>query len=179
MCKEMPISAVGRFTHRSTHQAKAICSPYFDLALVEADFSGVKALAIDETLLARSQVNLTLAADAERRAMIIVTEGRGFEAVEELATALRGHGGNHEAINSASIDMSTAHIMGVTENPQNSRITFGRFHVVAHASTAIDKTRRIEQGTDSDLNGLRWTLKKDCAHLGGDRTRHHVHRDDD
>ena len=44
---------------------------------------------------------------------------------------------------------------------RHARITFDKFHVVAHASAAVDKTRRIEQKTDPSLKGLRWTLLKD------------------
>ena len=39
------------------------------------------------------------------------------------------------------------------------------FHVIAHASTAVDRTRRIEQKTDPSLKGLRWALLKDRERL--------------
>jgi transposase len=48
----------------------------------------------------------------------------------------------------------------------NARITFDKFHVLAHASLALDKTRRIEQKTDPSLKGLRWALLKDRSKLG-------------
>jgi len=40
-------------------------------------------------------------------------------------------------------------------------VTFDKFHVVAHASAAVDETRRIEQKNDPSLKGLRWALLKD------------------
>ena len=43
--------------------------------------------------------------------------------------------------------------------------TFDKFHVIGHASTAVDKMRRIEQRTDKSLKGMRWTLLKDTAKL--------------
>lgn len=61
------------------------------------------------------------------------------------------------------IDMSPAFIAGVGENLPNARITFDKFHVIGHASTAVDKMRRIEQSTDKSLKGMRWTLLKDTA----------------
>ncbi len=61
--------------------------------------------------------------------------------------------------------MSPAFIEGVTEHLPSARITFDKFHVIAHAWTAIDKTRRLEQKTDPDLKGLRWTLLKDREKL--------------
>jgi transposase len=62
--------------------------------------------------------------------------------------------------------MSPAFIKGVTEHLPDARITFDKFHVVAHASLALDKTRRIEQKTDPSLKGLRWALLKDRSKLG-------------
>lgn len=57
--------------------------------------------------------------------------------------------------------MSPAFIKGVARQLPNARITFDKFHVVAHASAAVDQTRRIEQRTDPSLKGLRWKLLKD------------------
>jgi hypothetical protein len=61
--------------------------------------------------------------------------------------------------------MSPAFIKGCGEAFPNARITFDKFHVVWHASTAVDKMRRIEQRTDRSLKGLRWSLLKDRSRL--------------
>ena len=61
--------------------------------------------------------------------------------------------------------MSPAFIRGVTDHLPNARITYDKFHVVAHASTAVDQTRRREQRTDPSLKGLRWALLKDRSKL--------------
>jgi transposase len=61
--------------------------------------------------------------------------------------------------------MSPAFIKGCTEELPNARITFDKFHVVWHASTAVDKMRRIEQRTDKSLKGMRWSLLKDRSLL--------------
>jgi len=63
------------------------------------------------------------------------------------------------------IDMSPVPIRGVGEHPPNASITFGKLHVVAHASFALDKTWRLEQRTDPDHKGLRWALLKDRERL--------------
>ena len=68
--------------------------------------------------------------------------------------------------------MSPAFIKGVSEYLPNAKITFDKFHVVAHASAAIDKTRRIEQKHDPSLKGLRWKLLKDRRDLSAE------HRDE-
>ena len=61
--------------------------------------------------------------------------------------------------------MSPAFIAGVTQHLPNARVTFDKFHVIGHASMAVDKMRRIEQRTDKSLKGMRWTLLKDTAKL--------------
>jgi transposase len=43
----------------------------------------------------------------------------------------------------------------VLDHLPNAEITFDKFHVIAHASKAVDKTRRAEQKNDPDLKGLR------------------------
>jgi hypothetical protein len=43
--------------------------------------------------------------------------------------------------------------------------------MVADASQAVDKTRRIEQGTDPALSGLRWDLLKDKSKLSSHQAR--------
>jgi transposase len=165
LCQQMTFAATARLVGESWHRVAGICERYVELARAQADFSQVRALAIDETSRARGHDYLTLAADAARRAVIFATEGREAEAIERLAEELRAHGGKPEAIESVSIDMSPAYIKGVTDHLPNAQITFDKFHVIAHASTAIDKTRRIEQKTDPALKGLRWTLLKDRSRL--------------
>lgn len=165
LAQQMTFTGVARLVNLSLHRVMAICSHYVEQAVAEADFSEVRSLAIDETARARGHDYVTLAADAERRAVIFVTEGRGAETIAALAADLQAHGADPRAIESVSIDMSPAFIKGVTAHLPNARITFDKFHVVAHASTALDRMRRLEQKTDPDLKGLRWTLLKDRQHL--------------
>jgi transposase len=165
LCREMPFAAVARLVNLSWHRVAALCSRYVDLALNAADFSEVKRLAADETSRARGHAYVSLFADADSRRVLFVAQGRGADTVEHFATDLAAHGGEPEAIESVSIDMSPAFIKGVGEHLPEARITFDKFHVIAHASSALDKTRRIEQKTDSSLKGLRWALLKDRAKL--------------
>ena len=166
LAREMPFAAVARLVGESWHRVAAICQHYVDLALAQADFSAVTALAIDETSRARGHDYITLAADAERRVVLFVTEGRDAGTIQRLADDLAAHGADIKAIDAVSIDMSPAFIKGCTEHLPNARITFDKFHVIAHASKALDETRRIEQKTTPGLKGMRWTLLRDYARLG-------------
>ncbi len=165
LARQMPFAAVARIVGESAYRVMAVCERYVELALEAADLSGVKALAIDETSRARGHDYITLAADAAERRVLFVTEGRDAETIKALACDLEEHGCAREAIESVSIDMSPAFIKGVSEALPNARITFDKFHVVWHANTAVDKTRRIEQRDDKSLKGMRWSLLKDRCRL--------------
>jgi len=165
LCQQMSFAAAARLVGESRHRVAAICERYVELALAQADFSAVSELAIDETSRARGHDYITLAADAVERRVVAVAEGRSVDTVETLAGELAARGCMPDRVSSVSIDMSPAFINGCGEAFPNARITFDKFHVVWHASTAVDKMRRIEQRTDRSLKGLRWSLLKDRSRL--------------
>jgi transposase len=165
LAQQMPFRGVARVTGLSVHRVMAICERYVDLAVAQRDLSEVRQLAIDETSRARGHDYLMLAADAEQRAVIFVTEGKDAATVGELAEFMTAHGGDPAAIESCSIDMSKAFIKGVGDHLQNAQITFDKFHVIAQASRAVDLTRRAEQKHNTDLKGMRWKLLRDPGDL--------------
>ncbi len=169
MCREMPFAAVARLVGESWPRVAAIAERYVELAVAQADFSQVRELAIDETSKARGHDYVTIAADAERRAVIFVTETREAAAIERLAEDLSAHGGDPKAVRAVSIDMSPAYIKGVETHLPNATVTFDKFHVIAHASHALDLTRRAEQKREPELKGLRWTLLKERSRLSEER----------
>lgn len=165
LAQQMPFAAVARIVGESAHRVMAVCERYVEIALGLADFSAVTALAIDETSRARGHDYVTLAADATARRVLFVTEGRDAKTIEALAADLAAHGCPPEQITSVSIDMSPAFIKGCTQHLPQARITFDKFHVIWHASAAVDKMRRIEQRSDKSLKGMRWALLKDRSRL--------------
>jgi transposase len=165
LAQQMPFAAVARIVGESAYRVLEVCRRYVELALAQADFSDVTALAIDETSRARGHDYITLAADAVRRRVLFVTEGRDAKTINALAVELQAHGCAPEQIESVSIDMSPAFIKGCADELPNARVTFDKFHVIWHANTAVDKMRRIEQRSDKSLKGLRWSLLKDRARL--------------
>jgi transposase len=119
-------------------------------------------LSFDRT---RGRRYLTLVADADARNKVVhVGKGASVANIAGFAHHLRNRNGSAENIASAAIDMWPAFIKGITENLPNAEITFDKFHAVAHASTALDQMRRIEQ-SDPSLKGLRWALLKDRKKL--------------
>jgi transposase len=165
LAAQMPFAAVARLVGESAHRVMAVCERYVEIALGLSDFSDVRALAIDETSRARGHDYVTLAADAVKRRVLFVTEGRDAQTIAELGVHLDDHGCPPTQIDTVSIDMSPAFIKGVSTELPNARITFDKFHVVWHANAAVDKMRRIEQRTTKSLKGMRWSLLKDRSSL--------------
>jgi transposase len=165
LAQQMPFAAVARIVGESWHRVHAICRRYVDLALARADLSALTSVAIDETSYRRGHSYLTLAADADARKVVFVAKGRDALTVAGFAQYLRAHKAEPDTITAASIDMSPAFIKGIGDHLPNAKITFDKFHVIAHASQALDEMRRREQKTDPALKGLRWTLLKDRSKL--------------
>jgi len=168
LAQQMTFAAVARLANESWHRVHAICSRYVDLAAAEADLSAMVAVAIDETACRRGHDYLTIAADAAERKVVFVTEGRDAKTIARCAEHLTTHKARPEQITSVSLDMSPAFLRGVADHLPKARVTFDKFHVVAHASTALDQTRRLEQRRDPSLKGLRWTLLKDRHRLSAE-----------
>jgi transposase len=171
LAQQMPFAAVARTVGESWHRVHAICRRYVDLALDGADLSALSSVAIDETSYRRGHSYLTLVADADARKVVFVSKGRGADNIAGFVQHLRTHNGAADNITTACLDMSPAFIKGVTDHLPKAAITFDKFHVVAHASQAVDQMRRIEQRTDPALKGLRWALLKDRSKLSSDQAR--------
>jgi transposase len=169
LARETTFTGASRISGLSVHRVMALCEKYVNEAVSAADLSEVRRVALDETSRAKGQEYVTLFADADpdpaRRRVIFVAEGKEAATVEAFAANLRAHRGRPTQIDSVSIDMSPAFIRGVTDHLPNAQITFDKFHVIAHASEAIDKMRRLEQKLDPSLKGLRWVLLKDRGKL--------------
>jgi len=169
LARETTFSGAARISGLSVHRVMAVCERYVNAAVSAADFSEVRRVALDETSRAKGQNYVTLFADADpdpaKRRVIFVAEGKEATTVEAFAANLRAHHGKPTQIDSVSIDMSPAFIRGVTDHLPNAQITFDKFHVIAHASEAIDKMRRLEQKREPSLKGLRWVLLKDRGKL--------------
>lgn len=123
---QMPFAAVSRIVGESPHRVLAVCEKYVDMACGLADHSDVTALAIEKTSRARGHSYVTLAADADARRVLFVTEGRDAKTIKELASYLEDHGCPVENITQTSIDMSPAFISGVSKHWPNARITFDK-----------------------------------------------------
>jgi transposase len=165
LAQQMPFSVVAKMTGLSWHHVHAICARYVDNAVDLIDLSDVTAVSIDETSCRRGHEYVTIVADEAKRRVVFVTEGKDAATIAAFGSHLSSHGGKPDQITNVCIDMSPAFIKGVGEHLSSATITYDKFHVIAHASIAIDETRRREQRNDPTLKGLRWALLKDRSKL--------------
>lgn len=165
LAREMTFTGAARIAGLSVHRVMTLCERYVNEAVSTADFSEVRRLAIDETSKAKRHEYVTLFADEAARKVIFVADGNEAATVAAFVRNLCAHRGKPSQIESVSMDMWPAFIRGVTDHLPNAQITYDKFHVIAHASEAIDKMRRAEQKLDPSLKGLRWVILKDRSKL--------------
>lgn len=169
LCAEMPFAAVARTVGISAHRVLAVCHRYVDAAVALRDDSKVRDLALDDTSRAKGHNYITIFADAEERRVLFVAEGREGDVIETFVENFKLHRGKPSEIENITMDMSPAYISGAEKHLPNAQIVFDKFHVIAHASEAIDETRRQEQKLDPSLKGMRWVLLKDRKDLSAEQ----------
>ena len=155
LARQMPFAAVARIVGISPHRVLAICRRYVSLALAAADFSAVKALAIDETSRARGHDYVTLAADSDERRVLAVAEGRDARSVATIAAELAEHGCPAGQIEAVSIDMSPAFIKGCVTNRHIQATQFSAYtgHCAAVTSLSCEGQSWLDLAALARLRG--------------------------
>lgn len=153
----------GQASRESWHRVHPICSRHINLALAEADLSEVTAVAVDETSCRRGHNNLPIAANMGEREGGVRYRGQRRQSDYPIRRISGRAQGN---IRPGTLG-EHRHVAGLHQGSHRAlvqcRITFDKFHVVAHASAAVDQILRLEQRTDPSLKGLPWTLLQDRA----------------
>jgi len=164
LCQQMTFAAAARLVGESRHRVAALCERYVELALAQADFSTVRELAIDETS-ARADMTTSRWPPTPSSAAC----WRWPRAAAPRPSRRWLASWPAAEVTPASQLGEYRHVAGVHqgcgEHLPNARITFDKFHVVWHASTAVDKMRRIEQRSGPLPQGHAWSLLKDRSRL--------------
>jgi transposase len=161
----MNFADAARTAHCTPYQAQEIAVTYTDEAADARSLAEVTSIAVDETSRAKGHRYVSLVADTDTRAVIDVQPGKDADVLEGFAKTLAAHGGEVPAITDICMDMSPAFISGAQKHFPAAQITFDKFHVVYHASKAVDATRREERRTTPALAKTRWLFLKDHARL--------------
>lgn len=165
LCREMPVNKVSQIIHVDDNKLWRMMCHYTEAARWLEDYSGVKRIGIDETSKSKGHDYVTLVVNLEEKKTIFVVEGKGSETIAEFKKDLKEHGGVHENITDASIDMSPAFIKGIEENFPNVEITFDKFHIMKVINKAVDDVRKAESQEQTLLKGQKYLFLKNRANL--------------
>lgn len=162
---EMPVSKVATSLRVVANRLWRMFN-YWVTDAVQADsLEGVTRVGIDETSSKKGHNYVTVCADLAEKRVTFVQIGRGADAVKDFAAAIVEKGGNVEAIEQVSIDMSPAYISGVTEHLPQAEITFDKFHVMALLGKAMDDLRKGERKGNEFLKGHKYTVLHNYENL--------------
>ncbi len=152
LMREMPVRRVAEVVGESDTRLWRMLFKHVAGAYAEADFSQVCCVGVDELN------DVSVFADLVAKRVLFATEGKDKSTWERFVQGLEAHHGHRHAITQVSMDMSPAYRSGVAQNCRNAQVVFDKFHVIAHASHAVDKARRAEIGFGT--SGLRRSLRR-------------------
>ncbi|MHB0888379.1 ISL3 family transposase [Acidithiobacillus sp.] len=165
LVREMPVRAVARLAREHDTRIWRVIDHYVTRARQRVDMAGVRAVGLDETSNRRGHDYITLFVDLPARRLLFATPGKGAHTVWAFAEDIKAHGGDAEAIEEVSMDLSPAFQKGVEQYLAKARITFDRFHLMKLVNEAVDQVRRLETLSQPDLKMTRWIWLKNPDHL--------------
>jgi transposase len=140
---------------------------HVEAARAKVSMAEVTRVGVDETSAKRGQdyVSLFVDLDAPKPRVLFATQGRDHSTVERFAVDLQAHGGDPMRIRDVSADMSQAFERGVRASLPGAYLTWDRYHLVSHATRAVDEVRRAEAKARPELKGTRYAWLKRPEHL--------------
>ena len=115
LAREMPVRAVARLVGEHDTRLWRLLKRRVGEARADVDFSGVRAVAVDETACRRGHDYITLFADLDRSRLLYATPGRDASVVCRFREDLEARGGRTASVRDLCMDMSTAYMKGARE----------------------------------------------------------------
>lgn len=158
LAQQMPMAQVA--AHMGEHDTRLwrLLRHYVEKAHAAADWSGVTRIAVDETSARRGHRYVTNVLDAQTRALLLQTPGRGADALKAFKEQMQAHNAEPGQILEAAMDMSPAYAAGVRQHFPQARIVFDKFHVMQLAGKAVDGVR-LALGARLRGQGALWALR--------------------
>ncbi len=119
---------------------------------------GIQHVSIDEKSMKRNHVYATIVSDATRGVVIDVGEGRTKKGT--IALLDRIFAKIKEDVETVTTDMLKAYIGAVKHAFPKATLIHDRFHLIQYLNKAINRVRRREVKTHSELKGTRYVLLK-------------------
>jgi transposase len=169
LADQMPVAALARVVQEEDTRLWRLISRLVEAAHAQTDWSGVTAVAIDETSSRRGRCYVTVFLDARTHRLLYVAEGRGSWAIEGFAQALAAHGAHPARIQWIAMDMLHFYAKGVREQFPSAQIVYDRFHLMVMAGEAVDEVRRSLRRQGAVLKGALWTLRGNLWNLDAEQ----------
>lgn len=176
LAREMPLAAVAGLVAEHDTRLWRVVRHYVGQAHGRQDWSGVQAVAIDETATRKGHRYATVVVemdpDKERPArLLFMTPERSAASVGQFVEAMPAHGARAGQVQMAALDMSAAYQKGVREHLPGARMVFDRFHVMQLAGHAVDEVRKQLQREGADVKGALWALRGNESRLSQQQLR--------
>lgn len=162
LVRQMPVLAVAKLVGEHDTKIWRVLHHYVDAARLEADFSRVIRVGVDETASKRGHNYISVYVDLEQSRVLFATEGRDAAVLGVFRRDLEAHGGSPERVRELTMDMSPAYQKGAALHFPKAKITFDKFHVIKLLGEAVDEVRRAEQKERPELKGSRWVWSKNA-----------------
>jgi transposase len=159
---QMPVKAVADLVSEHDTRLWRLLHHHVEQARAKVSMAKVSRVGVDETSARRGQdyVSLFVDLDAPKPRVLFATEGRDHLTVERFAADLQAHGGDPLRVRDVSADMSQAFGQGVRASLPKAYLTYDRYHLVSHATKAVDEVRRAEAKQRPELKGTRYAWLK-------------------
>src|SRR6266446_1425150 len=160
----MPVATVAELVAEHDTRLWRVVRHYVGQASGRQDWSGLRAVSIDETATRRGNRYATVVVesdpDKEQPArLLFMTPERSAASVGQFVEAMPAHGARAGQVQMAAIDLSAAYQKGVSEHLPQARMVFDRFHVMPLAGHALDEVRRQLQREGAEVKGALWALR--------------------
>ncbi len=177
LMREMPVKKAADILGEQDTRMWRVLRTYVDEAYERVDMSEVYCVGVDEMSRAKGHRYLTVFADLVKKAVLFATPGKDSDTWSAFVAALGAHNGHPHALTSVSMDMSKAYTKGALAYCRNAKIVYDKFHVIAHANTAVDRVRRGESQSGraaarEALTKSRWLWLKNPENLTPKERRH-------
>lgn len=170
LVKEMPVSAVAALVSEHDTRLWRVVRHYVGLAHGRQDWSGVKAVGLDETATRKGHRYATVAVELDLEGqssarLLFMTPDRTRQSVAEFCHQMPAHGAQPGQVKVVAMDMSPAYQSGVSEHLPEARMVFDRFHVMKMAGAAVDSVRQTLRRSGVILKGALWALRGNWENL--------------
>jgi transposase len=169
LMREMPVNRVSDIVGVADGRLWRMLLAHVHRAYAKLNMASVSIVGADEMNRRKGHNYLTLFCDLSAKRLLFATPGRDALTWDKFAQSLRDHGGDPSSVSQVSVDMSPAYREGVNAYFPHAQTVFDKFHLIGHASSAVDAVRRLETNLDRRRKALlkdsRWLWLKNPHNL--------------